>query len=136
MRIVYIPGCWDLLHRGHMEVLKRAKSLGKILIVGVASDAVVFDDKGQYPIVDLADRVAMLQELRCVNFAAPYYDLEFLTHLQQFKPDILAVGETWGRDTRHQDAEHWCEKHDARLIKLPYTRSISSTSIKNRIKEQ
>lgn len=136
MRVVYIPGCWDLLHRGHVEVLRRAKSLGKILIVGVASDSVIYDDKGEYPVIDLSDRVALLQELRCVNFAAPYYDLEFLTHLNQFKPDILAVGETWGSDARHQNAEHWCKQYGTRLIKLPYTRTISTTMIKDKIKEQ
>ena len=136
MRLVYIPGCWDLLHTGHLNILERAKALGHTLVVGVASDEVISLDKGTYPIVDLVERVRLLNALKCVDIAAPYYQLEFLTHLNCFKPDILAVGETWGTDVRHQEAEAWCEMHYVRFIKLPYTRGISTTFIKEQIYER
>lgn len=133
MLLGYIPGVWDLLHAGHVAILERARSLCDRLVVGVPSDGVVLQDKGQLPIVSLQDRVHLLEALCCVDIVLPYYKLEFLTHLELLKPDILFVGETWGSDTRHVDAERWTSLNHCRLIRLPYTRGISTTQLKERI---
>lgn len=133
MTIVYTPGVWDLLHVGHVAFLERARSFGTSLIVGVPSDEVVKTDKGSYPIIPLEQRIKMLTSLKCVDVAIPYYDLEFITHLSHIRPDILVVGETWGGQKRHRDAEEWAAANGCRFIKLPYTRGVSSTSIKERI---
>lgn len=130
MILVYIPGVWDLLHVGHLVVLERARALGDRLVVGVPSEAVIVEDKREPPVVPLADRLRLLSALQCVDVAVPYYRLEFLTHLEMFQPDVLAVGETWGRDKRHLDAERWIREHGHRLVKLPYTRGISTSEIK------
>ena len=111
--IVYIPGVWDLLHVGHVRVLRRARALGDRLVVGVPSDDVV-------------------ESLACVDTAWPYYDLGFLRHLELLRPDILAVGETWGVAPRHRDAERWVKKNGVRLVKLPYTTGVSTTSIRSK----
>lgn len=134
MKIVYAPGCWDLLHVGHLAFLERAASLGDNLIVGVPSDDVVLQDKGDLPIIPLMDRLRMVQSLRCVTCAVPYYRLEFLHHLNMLRPDILAVGETWGHDQRHIDAEAWVSSAGSRLVKLPYSMDDSTTAIKQRIR--
>ena len=134
MLLVYIPGVWDLLHVGHLTILERARALGDRLVVGVPSDEVVVQDKGESPIIPLSHRLRMLSALRCVDVAMPYYRLEFLTHLRMFRPDILAVGETWGREARHEKAEEWIRRAGGRVVVLPYTHGTSSTDIKNRIK--
>jgi len=133
MLVGYIPGVWDLLHAGHVTVLCRARSLCDRLVVGVPSDEVVLQDKDQPPIVSLHDRIRLLEAIRYVDVVLPYYKLEFLTHLELLKPDILFVGETWGSDTRHVDAEKWATLNHCRLIRLPYTRGISTTQLKERI---
>lgn len=136
MQIVYIPGVWDLLHVGHLIVLKNARALGDRLIVGVPSDPVVMQDKGSLPIVSCPDRITMLESLSCVDLAIPYYTLEFLTHLNMVRPDILIVGETWGNKLRHTQAEEWTSANNCRVIKLPYHRDESTTGIKQRVWER
>ena len=136
MVLVYIPGVWDLLHVGHVVVLERAKALGDRLVVGVPSDRIVLDDKGSAPVMSLEHRVKMLQSLRCVDLAIPYYDLSFIDHLNSFDPDILVVGTDWGMENRHRQAEQWIYDHGKRMIVLPRTPMISTTEIKRTILEQ
>lgn len=136
MIIVYTPGCWDLLHAGHVNFLERARGLGDRLVVGMATDNVIREDKGSLPILGDVERLYLLKSLRCVDMAVPYFELQFTTHLDQFKPDILAVGEDWGHDLRHVDAEIWMKEHGGRTVKLPYTKGISTTEIKRRIRAE
>ena len=133
MRIVYMPGVWDLLHVGHVAALESARALGDVLVVGVPGDEVVREDKGSLPVIPLHARLRMLLALRCVDVAYPYHALEFVTHLALFRPDVLAVGETWGCEQRHLDAEQWARDHGCRVVKLPYTPEESTTSIRQRI---
>lgn len=133
MRLVYIPGVWDLLHVGHVTVLQRAKALGDRLIVGVPSDQAVIQDKGMSPIISLSDRMSMLESLSCTDVVVPYYGLDFLPHLNMFKPSILVVGETWGSLKRHQQAEDWVKRNDCQMLKMPYFKNESTTSIRQRI---
>lgn len=136
MQVVYIPGVWDLLHVGHVTILERAKAFGDTLIVGVPSDDVVTQDKGQPPTITLDHRIRMLNALRCVDVAIPYYKLEFMTHLRMLRPDVFIAGETWGTDVRHRDAEAWLRENQKRFVQLPYSSVESSTSIKLRIKNE
>lgn len=132
---VYIPGVWDLLHVGHVTILESAKRLGGLLIVGVPTDEVVVLDKGKPPIIKDIDRAKMLQALRCTDLVAIYDRLEFITHLELFKPQIFVCGETWGSDQRHIMAEQWCMKNQCSMIQLPYYKNESTTKIKGRIHE-
>ena len=135
-QLVYMPGVWDLLHIGHLNILQKAKALGDVLIVGVASDKIVCEDKGKNPIISETDRVQMLQSLSCVDVALIYNRLEFITHLNVINPTILAVGSTWGKQYRHTQAETWIKTHNCRLVKLPYTERESTTLIRERIKNE
>ena len=121
---------------GHVNILKRAKALCDRLVVGVPSDDVVIADKGKPPIIGLIDRITMLEAVRYVDLVLPYYYLEFLTHLQLIKPDLLIVGETWGTDHRHFEAEEWVQANNRRLVKLPRTQGVSSSEIKERMSER
>ena len=77
--IVYTVGTFDLLHVGHLALLNHCKLLGDILVVGVASDAVVKMYKPNVPIVPLEQRVEMLEALSCVDIVRPYYQLEYVS---------------------------------------------------------
>lgn len=135
-RIVYMPGVWDMLHVGHVRALERAAKYGDELIVGVPSDEVVKEDKGEYPIITAVQRAAMLASLRCVSRTEFYHTLDFIPHLQEFLPHVLAVGDTWGKDKRHKQAEEWCVWHNRELIKIKYSKDVSTTLIKARVVEQ
>ena len=76
--IVYTVGTFDLLHVGHLALLNHCKALGDILVVGVASDAVVNMYKPNVPIVPLEQRVEMLEALSCVDIVRPYHKLDLI----------------------------------------------------------
>ena len=66
--IIWTNGCFDILHRGHIELFKYAKSLGDKLIVGVDSDKKVRKDKGKgRPINNLEDRVEILRSIKYID---------------------------------------------------------------------
>jgi rfaE bifunctional protein nucleotidyltransferase chain/domain len=134
MILVYAPGCFDLLHIGHLEILERARALGDRLIVGVPSDAVVAEDKGENPVIPLEHRIRMLAGLKCVDAAVPYYKLSFRTHIAMFRPDIFVVGGDWGSSDRHIEAENLINDIGGKVISLPYSREESTTRIKQRIR--
>ena len=134
MRLVYYPGVWDLLHVGHVQALSLARLAGDKLVVGVPSDEVVVEDKGEPPIIPLSDRVTMLKALRMVDEVLPYYRLEFLTHLNLLRPQALAIGETWGNAARHVEADKWCLLNGCRLLKIPRYPNESTSAIKQRIR--
>ena len=97
MKTVWTNGCFDILHPGHMELFKIAKSLGDRLIVGIDDDKKVRMDKGfDRPINPLSFRKAMLEANKHIYIVIPFdsrQDLEQLIEL--YSPDILLVGGDW-----------------------------------------
>jgi len=136
MSVVYAPGVWDLLHVGHVRFLDVASHVGEKLIVGVPSDDVVFNDKGQLPVIPLNERMEMLAALECVDHVEAYYELDFIVHLEKFRPRILAVGAYWGSDLRHTRAENWLAENGGWITRIPYTNFVSTTDIIKRIQER
>jgi len=130
--IVYVPGVWDLLHVGHIAILQTASSYGKV-VVGVASDNIVNEDKGFFPVIPEVERLEMVRSLEYVFESELYYRLEFLTHLNTYNPDILMVGEDWENESRHTEAEQWIESNRRKLIKVPRYPYQSSSNIRSKI---
>lgn len=97
MRKVFVNGTFDLLHRGHLDLLNYAKSLGEYVIVGIDSDERVKQMKGSSrPINCLMDRAHMLANLKSVDevrFFGSDNELEGL--VKEVKPDIMVVGSDW-----------------------------------------
>ena len=96
-RIVFTNGCFDILHRGHVEYLQEAAALGDRLVVGVNSDASVRRlGKGEdRPLNDQDSRAKVLAALRCVDAVVIFDEdtpLELITAIQ---PDVLAKGGDW-----------------------------------------
>lgn len=92
-KIVFTNGCFDILHRGHIELLKFCKTLGTKVIVGLNSDASVSRLKGvKRPINCVEDRAALLEELRCVNEVVVFEEDTPMALIQRLKPDIIVKG--------------------------------------------
>ena len=104
--IVYTVGTFDLLHVGHLALLNHCKSLGDILVVGVASDAVVNMYKPNVPVVPLEQRVEMLEALSCVDIVRPYHQLEYVSGCKAVDVDIFVVGEDWGKKPHNLSLIH------------------------------
>ena len=90
--IVFTNGCFDVLHRGHIDYLEKSKKLGTKLIIGLNSDASVRRLKIGRPINTQEDRKYVLLSLRCVDEVIIFDDDTPLNLIQSLKPDILTKG--------------------------------------------
>ena len=94
---VWTNGCFDILHRGHIEMLEYAKSLGDVLIVGIDSDERVKKDKGEgRPINNLDDRAIVLQSIKYIDRVIEFDSTNELRNLiKDIRPDIMVIGSDW-----------------------------------------
>tara|TARA_Y100000385_G_C12897052_1_gene552552 strand:+ start:60 stop:458 length:399 start_codon:yes stop_codon:yes gene_type:complete len=97
MKISFVNGCFDVLHPGHIELLKYAKSLGDYLIVAIDTDKKVAEMKGPTrPIFSQHDRALMLKSIRYVDVVHMFDSKQELEELlESISPDILVVGSDW-----------------------------------------
>ncbi len=95
-KLVFTNGCYDVLHSGHLECLRFAKSKGDKLVVAVNSDDSVKRLKGPTrPVVNLKERMEMLAALECVDYVVEFEDDIPLNVIQTIKPDVLVKGADW-----------------------------------------
>ena len=96
-KIIWTNGCFDILHKGHIELFRYAKSLGDKLIVGIDSDERVKLDKGEgKPINNLSDRAIVLQSIKYIDRVIEFDSTDELKNLiKDIKPDIMVIGSDW-----------------------------------------
>lgn len=131
--IVYTTGVFDLLHPGHLNLLKRARALGDKLIVGVQEDDSVEEQKGKRPIMTCEQRMAMLEALPFVDVVLPYSDLDQRKMVELLKPDIMVQGGDWLKSGNRTVIIKYLEENNIKLVQFPYTKGISTTEIKKRV---
>lgn len=103
-KIVFTNGCFDLLHSGHIELLRSAGAMGDLLVLAVNSDASIRTLKGDNrPIIPEAERIELLAALECVDYVVLFGDGSGgendtpIPLLQKIKPDVLVKGGTYDR---------------------------------------
>ena len=96
-KIVWTNGTFDILHPGHIQLFKVARSLGDKVIVATDSDEKIKKDKGfDRPMNDLCYRVAMLEAIKYIDVVLTFNDRKELEGLiQLYNPDILILGDDW-----------------------------------------
>ena len=94
---IWTNGCFDILHRGHIELFRYAKSLGDELVVGIDTDEKVKLDKGKdRPINNVQDRIFMLQSIKYIDKVVTFDSTDDLTNtIKWYKPDIMVIGSDW-----------------------------------------
>ena len=97
MKIIFVNGCFDVLHPGHIQLFKYAKSLGDYLIVAIDSDKRVSEIKGpERPIFSQSDRSQTLEAIRYIDVVHIFDSKEDLENLlKSIAPDIMIVGSDW-----------------------------------------
>ncbi|NUO80211.1 D-glycero-beta-D-manno-heptose 1-phosphate adenylyltransferase [candidate division KSB1 bacterium] len=92
-RVVFTNGCFDILHRGHVEYLQKARAHGDLLIVGLNSDDSVRRLKGEgRPVVPQEDRATILAALRCVDYVVYFEEDTPARLIAEIQPDVLVKG--------------------------------------------
>ena len=94
---VWTNGCFDIIHRGHIELFKYAKSFGDELVVGLDSDEKVIKDKGiGRPFNNINDRKEVLMAIKYIDEVIIFDDTADLEKtIEQYKPDIMVIGSDW-----------------------------------------
>jgi len=140
MKKVFVSGCYDILHGGHIEFFNQAKALGDYLIVCFAGDKSLEIHKHKKSSIPEAHKKKVLESLRMVDevVIGDYLDelgLDFKQHFLRIRPDILAVTED---DKYGEQKTKLCEEIGAKYVVLPKNLDfdkISTSEIIKNIKE-
>lgn len=125
--IVFVPGVFDLLHRGHLNLLWRARQLGDLLVVGVVSDAGVLAYKGRMPSWNYAQRIQAIGRLSCVDVVELQHGTDPTPLLERYRPAKLVHGDDWDR---LREGHETMERLGVEFVRLPYTPGISTTLLR------
>ncbi|CAA6812512.1 MAG: Phosphoenolpyruvate phosphomutase (EC [uncultured Sulfurovum sp.] len=135
-KIVYVGMSADLVHPGHMNIIKEAAKLGEI-IVGLLTDEAIASYK-RLPYMTYEQRKEVIENIKGVKEVIPQTTLDYRPNLELIKPDIVVHGDDWKegvqRETRQQVIDtlsQWCGE----LVEVDYTPGISSTQLNNSLKE-
>ena len=127
MKKIITYGTFDLLHYGHINLLKRAKELGDYLIVAVSSDE--FNSlKGKVCRISDTDRMEIVRAIRYVDEVIPETSWEQkIQDVQKYDIDVFVMGDDW--EGKFDFLKEYCE-----VVYLPRTEGISTTQLKNGLK--
>ena len=133
-KIVFTNGCFDLVHRGHIEVLANTADLGDKLIIGLNSDSSIKELKGENrPIIDEMSRVILLASLQFVDAIVFFSEETPYKLIETLVPDILAKGGDY-KVTEIAGNEVVLE-NGGEVILVPFIDGFSSTNIVEKIKQ-
>lgn len=126
MKRILTYGTFDLLHYGHIRLLKRAKELGDYLIVALSTDE--FNEiKGKKAYHNYETRKKMLEAIRYVDLVIPENNWEQkIDDVKKYFVDVTVMGSDWAGSDRFDYLKDYCE-----LVYLDRTEGISTTKIKN-----
>ena len=131
--IVFTNGCFDILHRGHVELLLEAKGFGDILVVGLNSDASVRRLKGRgRPLVGEKDRAFVLGALEAVDRVVIFGEDTPLEAIRALEPDVLVKGAEYGRE--EIVGASFVEERGGRVERVPMRKGFSTTSLIKKVR--
>jgi rfaE bifunctional protein nucleotidyltransferase chain/domain len=132
-RIAFTNGCFDLLHRGHVHVLRAARACADVLIVGVNSDESVKQIKGPArPALPEADRCELLGAMEMVDFVILFNEPDPYDLIAAIQPDVLVKGGDW--NSEKIIGADLVEEGGGRVVVVPYIKGFSTTEILERIR--
>ncbi|MCR5328169.1 MAG: adenylyltransferase/cytidyltransferase family protein [Saccharofermentans sp.] len=122
-RTVYMCFAADIIHSGHIAIIKKASHLGKI-IVGVLSDEAVASYK-RTPVLPLAERIVLFQNIVGVNKVVVQETLSYKDNLEKYKPDFVVHGDDWNEGIQKPVRDEVCQTiatYGGRLVEYPYSK--------------
>lgn len=132
-KIVFTNGCFDIIHPGHIDLLKRAGRLGTKLIVGINSDSSVRAVKGApRPFLSQSDRAVILESLKFVDEVRIFEEPTPEKLIEAIRPDVLVKGGDWKKD--EIIGADFVERNGGEVFALPLKSGYSSSSIVEKIR--
>lgn len=133
-KIVFTNGCFDILHSGHIKLLKKAKGLGDVLIVGLNTDSSVKKIKGKNrPVINEKQRLEVLSAIEFIDYIVPFNQITPKKLIEIIKPDIIVKGGDYKKE--EVVGKETVEKYGGIIYIFPLVKNISTTEIIKKIKQ-
>ena len=136
MVIGYTTGVFDLFHIGHLNILKKSKSMCDRLIVGVTTDELMKEYKNKTPIIPFEERIEIVQHIKYVDVALPQESMNKLEAWKKVKFNIMFVGDDWYESEKWVNIEKELSSVGVKVVYFPYTKTTSSTLINQILEEK
>lgn len=135
-KLVYVGMSADLVHPGHLNVIKKAAELGEVM-VGLLTDAAVASYK-RLPYMSYEQRKQVIENIKGVSKVVPQETLDYVPNLRKYKPDYVVHGDDWRTGVQSSVRQRVIEtlaEWGGELVEVPYTQGISSTQLNMALKE-
>ena len=136
-KLVYVPMAADIVHPGHINILKKARALGTVM-VGLFTDEAIRSYKPE-PYMNYEKRAAVISEIKGVVFVVPQLSRDYQPNLMKFHPEYMVHGTDWRNgplaEVRRQAIELMAQ-WGGKVVEPEYTQGVSSTELKKKAKEQ
>lgn len=136
MKKVYVAMSADLLHPGHINILKEAAKFGEV-IVGLLTDSAIASYK-RLPYLSFDQRKTVVENIKGVSVVMPQNTLDYVENLLRIKPDYVVHGDDWRTGIQVQTRQRVIDtlsEWNGELVELPYTPGISSTQLNEDLKQ-
>lgn len=135
-KTVYVGMSADMIHPGHLNIIREACKLGKVT-VGVLTDAAIASYK-RLPYLTYDQRAEIVSNIKGVDNVIPQTTLDYVPNLRALKPDFVVHGDDWKQGVQQSTRQRIIEamaEWGGKVIDIPYTQGISSTAMNERLKE-
>lgn len=135
-KIVYVGMSADIIHPGHINILKNAAQYGDV-IVGLLTDSAIASYK-RLPYLTYEQRSAVVENIKYVHKVVPQHTLDYSENLKEIKPDFVVHGDDWKTGVQKKTRQKVIEiisEWGGTLIEVPYTQGISSTKVHQQLKD-
>lgn len=129
-KIGYTQGTYDMFHIGHLNLLRQAKALCEILVVGINSDELVRRYKNKTPVVNEYDRMEIVKEMKCVDDVVLCQTLKKTEIWNRLHFDAIFIGSDWKGNERWHQTELDLAPLGAEVVYLKHTDGISSSLLR------
>ena len=134
---VYIGMSADIIHHGHLNIIKKAKKLGQVT-VGLLTDEAIASYKS-LPIMSFNERKIIVENIKGVDEVVPQETLDYVSNLKKIKPDFVVHGDDWKTGVQKEIRQRVIDtlyEWGGELIEPSYTKGISSSKIKDLIRKK
>ncbi len=135
-KTIYVPLAIDILHSAHINILKKAKQYG-IVIVGLMTDSAISQYK-KIPLINYKERLKILSGIKYIDKIVEQNTWDYSINIKKYKPDYFIHGDDWKKGIQKNQRRkviNTLKKINGKLIEVPFTKNISSTEVKNKIFE-
>ena len=134
MKVIYTSGVFDLFHIGHLNLLKRARSMGDRLVVGLSTDHFVESYKGSRPVIPYNQRKEILESIKYVDAVIRQNCVEKIRNMVDAGANVIVMGDDWKE--KGIMGQETIIKSGKKIVYVPYTKGISTTEIRDWIKNE